>query len=423
MKTIERHELANGLRVCISPHPSSPVVAVSVWYGVGSADEVPGRTGLAHLFEHLMFQGSRNVGKAEHFSMVQAVGGRANAATGLDRTFYYERLPPHELELAIWLEAERMEHLLDGLDQANLDNQRDVVRNERRFRIDNQPYGDAEERLQALLYPPGHPYAHEIIGSMEDLAAATLDDAHAFFRTYYSPANAVVSIAGDVDPDTAIASVERHFGRIPRGAAVPARRFPEPRAGASSLVTSDIDAPVSLPRTYLSYPIPPVASPTWEAFEVIADLLARGRASRLYEAVVRSQLAQEVNAWVYPLVDDPARLTVDVTGRHDSHPDGTVSAVLAEIERLGASGPSDRELDRVRLLRRTEHARDMERMQETADRIGMWASLLGTPERLNEEVARYEAVDANLVRDVVGAFLLPDRRVQLTYHPAHRRGV
>jgi predicted Zn-dependent peptidase len=421
MTTIERHELANGLRVCISPHPSSPVVAVSVWYGVGSADEVPGRTGLAHLFEHLMFQGSRNVGKAQHFSLVQAVGGRANAATGLDRTFYYERVPPHELELAIWLEAERMEHLLDGLDQSNLDNQRDVVRNERRFRIDNQPYGDAEERLQALLYPPGHPYAHEIIGSIEDLGAATLEDAHAFFRTYYSPRNAVVAIAGDVDLHWTMAAVERHFGGITTGAAVPARHFPAPLQPAADVVRSDVDAPVSLARTYLSYPIPPAASPTWEAFEVTADLLARGRASRLYGALVRSRLAQEVNAWVYPLIDDPARLTIDVTGRQGSDADTVVSAVLDEIERLGASGPSDTELDRVRLLRRTEHARDMERMQETADRIGMWSSLLDTPDRLNEEVARYEAVGGNLVRDVVGGFLAPDRRVQLTYHPAHRR--
>jgi zinc protease len=190
---------------------------------------------------------------------------------------------------------------------------------------------------------------------------------------------------------------------------------------AADVVRSDVDAPVSLARTYLSYPIPPAASPTWEAFEVTADLLARGRASRLYGALVRSRLAQEVNAWVYPLIDDPARLTIDVTGRQGSDADTVVSAVLDEIERLGASGPSDTELDRVRLLRRTEHARDMERMQETADRIGMWSSLLDTPDRLNEEVARYEAVGGNLVRDVVGGFLAPDRRVQLTYHPAHRR--
>lgn len=415
---IERHELSNGLVVCVSPHGSTPVAAVSLWYGVGSADERPGLTGLAHLFEHLMFQGSLNVGKGQHFSLVQAAGGRANAATGIDRTFYYERLPSHQLELVLWLEAERLAHLLAGLDQTNLDNQRDVVRNERRLRIDNQPYGDAEERLQSLLYPPGHPYAHEVIGSMEDLDKASLDDVRRFFGTYYSPANAVLSIVGDVDPPSVFRMVERHFGALPRGNVAPPREFVREKGSPGSApVSSRVEARVPLPRAYISYPILPVGASTWETFEVIADLLARGRASRLYHVLVRGERAQEVRAWVYPLLDDPARLTVEVTARARASIDPIADAVLEEIERLGAAGPSDAELDRVRRLRHTEHAVDMERTQEKADRIGMWTSLLGAPERVNEEVARYEAVDRARVRDAVSTFLTPDRRVELTYRP------
>jgi predicted Zn-dependent peptidase len=414
---IERRELSNGLVVCLSPNRSNPVVAVSLWYGVGSADEAAGRTGLAHLFEHLMFQGSLNVGKGEHFTLIQGGGGRANAATGIDRTYYYERLPSHQLELALWLEAERLAHLAEGLDQATLDNQRDVVRNERRLRIDNQPYGDAEERLQSLLYPAGHPYAHEVIGSMDDLAAASLDDVRRFFETYYSPGNAVLSIVGDVEASSAIRMIERHFGGLPRGRPVPPRVFPADAQLPIPRISHRVEGRVPLPRVYITYPIPPLASPSWDAGEVVADLLGRGLASRLYDSLVRTQRAQEVSAWTYPLVDHPARLTVEVTARGDGGTDDLAGAVLHELERLGETGPSEPELDRVRILRRTEHAADMERTQERADRIGMYASLLGAPDRVDEEVARYEAVDTDDVRDFVSTYLAPDRAVQLTYLP------
>jgi predicted Zn-dependent peptidase len=415
---ITRHHLANGLQVFISRSGSVPVVAVSLWYGVGSADEQPGRTGLAHLFEHLMFQGSRNVAKGEHFSMVQAVGGRANAATGLDRTFYYERLPSHELELAIWLEAERLATLAEGLDQLTLDNQRDVVRNERRWRIDNQPYGDAEEQLQSLAYPTGHPYAHEVIGSMEDLAAASLDDVRAFFAAYYRASNACLAIVGDVDTAAVIRMVERHFGPIRAGSPAPPRGVPPSPARAADRT---IDADVALARCYLTYPIPPLASADWDAGNVVADLLGRGRASRLFQALVQSRLAQAVSVWTYPLLDDPARLTIEVTARPDLEPDRLVERILDEVDLLGAEGPSGTELERVRNLRHAEHAGDMERSQERADRIGMYASLLGTPERVDQEMDRYASVGPEQVREFVGRNLTRDRAVRLTYRPSHAR--
>ena len=414
---IEQIELANGLVACVAPNSSTPVVAVSLLYRVGSADEAPGRTGLAHLFEHLMFQGSLNVRKGGHFALIRAVGGRANAATGMDCTYYQDRLPSHQLELALWLEAERLAHLPAGLDQANLDNQRDVVRNERRRNIDNAPYGDAEGLLQSLVYPAGHPYAHEIFGSMEDLAGATLEDVHRFFEAHYSPNNAVLTIVGDVDASSAFAMVERHFGGLPRGEVAPPRTFPVQAPPRTDPVFLRVERRVSLPAIYISYPIPPLGDDRWEAAEVIADLLGRGRAARLYAALVRAELAQEADAWTYPLLDDPARLTIDVTGRATADTDAVAAVILGEVERLGDSGPSASDLDRVRLLRRTEHAVDMELTQERADRIGMYASLLGTPERANEELSRYDAVDRDQVRDFVSSFLTPHRRVQLTYVP------
>src|SRR5215467_10522471 len=204
--------LPNGLRLITVEDHLAPVAAVNVWYSVGSKHEVPGKTGFAHLFEHVMFQGSAHVGKAEHMALVQAAGGTLNGTTWLDRTNYFETVPSHQLELALWLEADRMGGLLDALDQENLDNQRDVVKNERRQAYDNQPYGTAYERLFAMLFPPSHPYHHLPIGSMADLDAASLEDVRSFFRAHYAPDNCVLAVVGDADPDEVAALVERHFG-------------------------------------------------------------------------------------------------------------------------------------------------------------------------------------------------------------------
>jgi len=213
--TATEHRLANGLRVVLSEDHLTPVAAVCLWYDVGSRHEVKGRTGLAHLFEHLMFQGSASVQGNGHFELVQGAGGSLNGTTSFERTNYFETMPAHQLELALWLEADRMGSLLDALDQESLDNQRDVVKNERRQRYDNVPYGTAFERITALAYPEGHPYHHTPIGSMADLDAATLTDAQDFFRTYYAPNNAVLSVVGDIDPEQTLAWIEKYFGSIP----------------------------------------------------------------------------------------------------------------------------------------------------------------------------------------------------------------
>src|SRR5918996_5603344 len=217
----ERHQLANGLRVVLSPDASAPVVAVNLWYAVGSRNERPGRTGFAHLFEHMMFQGSANVAETAHFAYIEKAGGSLNGSTWLDRTNYFETVPAHYLELGLWLESDRMGFLLPAMTQEKLDNQRDVVKNERRWRVDNQPYGDWDERLQALLYPAEHPYHHSVIGSMEDLDAASLQDVEEFFRTYYAPNNAVLTVCGDFDRGNALELINRYFGTLPRGPEVP----------------------------------------------------------------------------------------------------------------------------------------------------------------------------------------------------------
>ena len=213
--------LPNGLRLIISEDHLAPVAAVNVWYNVGSKHEVPGKTGFAHLFEHVMFQGSAHVGKAEHIALVQAAGGTMNGTTWLDRTNYYETMPSHQLELALWLEADRLGSLLDALSQENLDNQRDVVKNEKRWSYDNRPYGTWNEKLQAHLFPKEHPYHHPTIGSMADLDAASLEDVKEFFRTYYAPNNAVLAIVGDFEPERARDWVERYFGGIPANPSIP----------------------------------------------------------------------------------------------------------------------------------------------------------------------------------------------------------
>jgi zinc protease len=416
---IERHALDNGLRVVLSRDPRAPAVAVNIWYDVGSKHEKAGKTGFAHLFEHMMFQGSANVEKGQHFSLVQAAGGTLNASTWLDRTNYFETLPGHELELALWLESDRMASLLPAMTQEKLDNQRDVVKNERRFSVDNQPYGDWDERMQALVYPAGHPYHHSTIGSMEDLSAASLDDVREFFATYYAPNNAVLTVAGDFETDAALALIERHFGPIPANPSLP----PPPdmtvarRIGESVRVT--VPDQVPLPRIYLAHRVDPFGTDAFDAYDVAADILGSGRASRLYATLVREQrIAQDVSVFVFPIVGGAAMFSLWVTARPGVDPEALESATLLELDRLAADGPNDPDLERVRNLQASRSAAALERISERADRLSMYACLFDEPERINAEVSRYAAVDAGRVAEAMRAAITADNRVTLTYVPA-----
>jgi predicted Zn-dependent peptidase len=416
---IERHQLANGLRVILSPDDRAPVVAVNLWYDVGSKHEKPGKTGFAHLFEHMMFQGSEHVAKGEHFALVQGAGGTLNATTWLDRTNYFETMPSHELELALWLESDRMASLLPAMTQEKLDNQRDVVKNERRLRVDNQPYGSWDEKIQALVYPEGHPYHHPTIGSMEDLSAASLDDVRDFFATWYAPNNATLTIAGGFDPAAALTMIERHFGPIPANAQLPGRPSTaiEPRIGRE--VRETVTDRVPLPRAYVTYRVPAFGGEAFDALEVGTDLLAGGRASRLYRSLIRErQLAQDVVAFAFPLIGDATMLALWATARPGVEIDELEAALFDEIDRLRADGPSDDELQRARTLHRASIESSLERVSERADRLSMYGSLFDEPERVNDEVARYERVGADDVRRGLDTWLTPDNRVVLTYLPA-----
>jgi predicted Zn-dependent peptidase len=415
--TYER--LPNGLRYILAPDPLAPVVAVNVWYGVGSKHEVEGRTGFAHLFEHVMFQGSAHVTKAEHISLIQAAGGTMNGTTWLDRTNYFETLPSHRLDLALWLEADRMATLLEALNQDNLDNQREVVKNEKRWSYDNQPYGLWLHKLQAHLFPPEHPYHHPTIGSMEDLDAASIEDVSSFFRTYYAPNNAVLSIVGDFDPTEARASVERCFGPI---AAVP----PPPPLPDMSLplslgreVREVVADRVPLTRVYFGFRAPVFGDPRLRALEIGGQILAGGKGSRLHRRLVREErIAQDAAFFAMGFVGGASIAAGWATVRPGVEADRVEAAYLEELDRLGREPVTVDELGRAHALVETESLAALQRVEDRADQLSMYATLFDDPDRINRELAAYLAVTAEDVRAVCAEVFRADSRAVITYVPA-----
>jgi predicted Zn-dependent peptidase len=393
------------------------VVGVNLWYAIGSRNERPGRTGFAHLFEHMMFQGSANVPKNRHFELIESAGGSLNASTWFDRTNYYETVPSHHLELALWLEADRMGWMLPAMTQEKLQNQQEVVKNERKERYDNQPYGDWDERMQALVFPATHPYHHPVIGSMEDIGAATLDDVAEFFRTFYIPNNAVLTIAGDFDPEGVLELVNRYFGEIPEGAP------PPPIPGLVDLppiigttVESTVVGDVPLPRVYLGARVPPITHQGFHAGEVTATVLGSGRASRLYRVLVREKrVAKDVLTYLFPLQSGASLLLAWVTGYPGSDPGQLSGALVEELE--GLDSVSQEELDRAVALTETHLLRRIQRTGERADLLSMFDQIFDDPARLNSEVDRVRAVTRAQVRDFTSQYLGPDNRALLTYLP------
>jgi predicted Zn-dependent peptidase len=410
--------LSNGLRVLIAPDRLAPVVAVNLWYDVGSRHESPGKTGFAHLFEHFMFQGSGHVTKAEHMSIINAAGGVNNATTWFDRTNYFETLPSHQLDLGLWLEADRMATLLQALSQENLDNQREVVKNEKRQSYDNRPYGSFYEKMMAAVFPPEHPYHHTPIGSMADLDAATLDDVQAFFRTYYAPNNAVLSIVGDVGAKKALASAERYFGPIAPNPGLPAAAVIPVPSRIGREVREVVPDLVPLERVHLGFRTPPFGTAQFDALEVASHILAGGKGSRLHKSLVRERrIAQDVVAFALPLVAGGSVLAGWVTARPESNAKEVEAGYLAELERLAAEPVTDDELERARALIEAGELGALGRVDEVADRLGMYATLFDRPELINEQLERYLAVDADAIRSVAAEVFRPDNRAVLTYVP------
>jgi len=340
-----------------------------------------------------------------------------NATTYFDRTNYFETLPSHQLELALWLEADRMATLLDALDQENLDNQREVVKNEKRQSYDNQPYGSMYEKIMALSFPPEHPYHHTPIGSMEDLNAATVEDVVTFFRTWYAPNNAVLSIVGDVDEEEAHAAAAKYFGPI---AANPDIKQPAPNPVPLTLggeIREVVEDNVPLTRVHFGFRCPPFGTPEYDALEVLSQILVGGRGSRLYQRLVRGRIGQDVTAFALPLVNGAGFFGGWVTVRPDSDAETCEKAYLEELQRLADEPVTDDELARARALIEASELGAVGRAELVADRLSMYAALFDRPEMINEQLPRYLAVTADDIRNVARQVFRADNRLVLTYVP------
>jgi len=415
---IDTFRLPNGLFVALSEDHTAPIVAVNLWYHVGSANERAGRTGFAHLFEHMLFQGSADVGSNEHFELIQRAGGTLNGSTWLDRTNYFETVPSNQLELALWLEANRMGYLIPAMTQEKLDNQRDVVKNERRWSLDNQPYGSWWERLPALCFPPEHPFHHSLIGSVEDLDAASLDDVSDFFKTYYTPDNAVLSITGDFEPAQARAWVEKYFGPIPRGGGKPAMSVNGMPTRFGNSRREVVPDNVALSRLFLAFLSPVFGSEQFYAASVCAAVLGHKKGSRLYRSLVRDRrLASEAKAFTYDLSKGSDLLVLDVTGLAGITGDELETAVFAEVDKLRAQPVTDDEVARAVALLQSDFVVALQSAGERADRLSMFATYFGDPSLINAQVDRYAKVTADEVNAFARERLGNDNRASLLFVP------
>jgi len=406
----QMHRLANGLTVIIHEDHSVPLVAVNLWYHVGSARERPGRTGLAHLFEHLMFEGSKNVPEGAFDRWLEAVGGSNNASTSQDRTNYWEDVPANALELALFLESDRMAHLLDTMTPARVDGQRDVVKNERRQSHENTPYGMAEILLAETLYPEGHPYHWPIIGSMEDLTAASNEDIADFFRRWYAPGNASLVIAGDVDSAEVRRLVDRWFGDVPAAAPVPPMGTQPVMLDAEKRVVYEDQ--VQLPRLYLRWPTPPHLSPADAALDAVGGVLAGGKNSRLYRRLVYElQVAQEVYAYQASAALGSA-FDVVVTARAGHTLVEMQALVDEEIARLRKEPPSARELERFLNQREASFLSQLESLGSfygKADQLNAYYFAASRPDYFEEDLARYRTLSPSDVQAAAQEHLGPGR--------------
>jgi zinc protease len=415
---VDTYRLPNGLLVTLSEDHSAPIVAVNLWYHVGSANEREGRTGFAHLFEHMLFQGSEHVGANEHFELIQRAGGTLNGSTWLDRTNYFETVPSNQLAVALWLEADRMGALLPAMTQQKLDTQRDVVMNERRWSVDNQPYGTWWERLPALAFPPSHPFHHSLIGSFEDLAAASLGDIAQFFRTYYTPDNAVLTIAGDFDPSEARALVQQYFAGIPKGAGKPALAPMSVPAKFGGWRREVVEDDVMLPRLFLAFRSPPFGTEAYYAASVCGAVLGMRRGSRLHRALVREQeIASAASAFTFDLSKGSDLLIVDVTARPGVSVELLEAAVAAQIDLLRRDGVTSAEVERAIALIETDFVSAMQSAGERADKLSQFATYFGDPAQVNAQADHYRAVTADAVNAFARESLGADNRVSLLYVP------
>jgi len=410
---IKDYKLKNGLRVVLHQDKSTPVVAVSTWYHVGSKNEETGRTGFAHLFEHMMFQGSKNY-NTDYFTPLQEAGGNINGTTNQDRTWYYETVPSNFLELALMLEADRMGGLIEAMTQEKLDNQRDVVKNERRQRVDNQPYGTAFEKIGEIMYPKGHPYNWTTIGSLEDLQAATLDDVKAFFRHYYVPNNTVLVLSGDFDDKQARGWVEKYFGPIAKGADITRPNNPMPKLDKE--IRTSVEDAVPLARRYMVWHGVPQYAADEAALDMLSYILSTGRSSRLQSNLLYGkEMVQQVGA--FSATNEIAgTFQIQATARPGKSLDDIEKEINIEIERIKKDPPTADELMRAKNSIESQTIFGLQTVLGKGSQLGSYTGFLGQPGYFQADIDRYAKVTAADISRVANTYLTPNRLV-MTYTP------
>jgi predicted Zn-dependent peptidase len=413
---VSEFRLPNGLRVILHEDHSTPIVAVNVWYHVGSKNEVPGRTGFAHLFEHMMFQGSKNYNN-DYFKPMQEAGAALNGSTNPDRTNYWEVLPKNFLELGVMMEADRMGGLLEAMTEEKLANQRDVVKNEKRQRIDNQPYGQVSAKIAETLYPPDHPYHWLTIGSLEDLTNASMEDVQSFFRTYYVPNNATLTLAGDFDPAEARRMVEKYFGPVPRGGEIKRPNPPQPSLAKETRI--NLDDRVQLPRVYMVWHGVPAFSKDDATLDTVASILGGGKSSRLFKSLVYDkQIAQQVSA-SHGSSEIAGTFQIVATGKPGTTPAQLEEAVNAELARMKAAPPTVEEVGRAYNVRESSFIYGLQTVGGFGgkdDQLNAYATFLNKPVYFDQDLARYRSVKAADVRRAATQYLT-DKRLIVTVVP------
>ncbi len=410
---LEQYKLENGLRIVMSVDHSAPTYGISITYNVGSHNERAGHTGFAHLFEHMMFEGSQNVGKGEHMILVDNNGGDMNGTTTEDRTNYFESFASNQLDLGLFLEADRMRSL--AVNQANLDNQRNAVQEERRLSYDNQPYGETAEVLQGLIYD-NFANKHSVIGSMTDLNAATIQDVQEFFRIYYAPNNAVLTLVGDFEPTDALAKIKKYFGAIPAQPAPPVPDLAEPQQTAERRKTID-DPFAQVPRLDIAFKIPPGNTPDDYALDVLSTALGGGQSSRLYQSLVKDK-EMAVNVFCY--IDEhkgPSTFNVVVLARPGKDLKQVEQAVYSELARVKEQPVADWELHKAQMMERHQTAQELQSTLYRAYVIGEMAVIYGDPNLINTRFDKIQKVDKDDIQRVAKTYLTEENRTVLTTLP------
>jgi len=424
--TFEKYTLPNGLEVLLVPDKSVPLVAVTVWYHVGSGNESYGKSGFAHLFEHMLFQGSKNVGVDNHFDILKQIGAsQVNGTTNPDRTNYYEVVPSNQLETALWLESDRMGYLLQppkGVeDPANhfarsLANQIDVVRNERRQRYDNVPYGKARFAVSAALYPEGHPYRYLTIGKHEDLTSASVEDVKNFFKTWYVPANATLAIAGDFEVAEAKKLVDKWFGQFPKSTKPKVVNVPAPSIKTQEITVADDFA--KLRQIQFTWHSPAMYGEGDAELDIVANALSQEGPGRLYKALVHSGLAQSVYAYQWGSRFS-GQFTVAVTLKSDSQPDEIKKIVFDEIAKIAKEPLSQKEIARVVTSNEAYIIRRLETPFGRAETLQFYNHYLGDPDKLSWDLERYRSTTPDKIRATVAKYLTPNNVVIVTTNPSN----